>query len=519
MQPDGSRRTYSPGHDRNFAERWELKPGHQANVSARPIQFRGPDEELALTRSWSDVLPGMQTWTARISNRGEHWVRSPKDDGTSVKFVVPPGEWLGSLKAPPRRVELLRDKVPVQITSPRGLPADHELNHVLGPPQTINGSRTERIELRDGLTFYLNTERDQHWLADYARYTQTLYWGPIAGDQLSRLELLDQIAHRSRQLVLNAPDSSPAHRRVRLLVSSSQPLAELGLQLALLLDVPNPKESIPWDDVARMIRDRRVELQRMKLTSPMRAALEKLTVHDPALPDDSEFQVVSSQAVPQQVPDDAWGPANDGLCAAALMPEAIEEGKAVPVRLFLRNVGSKDIHLTVSDRPGYDYAAAADVHGAKLTTARPLVYPMGFASAIYPELNPGQNTSNPPLTTLTKILLRPGASMELKTKTALRLNRADEPLQQPFQLGHAEDSGQAGVTIINSKATEAFVTWHLHTANGAIHSKDLRRRLWPAKGGLDRTAAHGAGQSHLEGKRVIGIAERPGAAAHASFRS
>ena len=75
---------------------------------------------------------------------------------------------------------------------------------------------------------------------------------------------------------------------------------------------------------------------------------------------------------------------NNGLHAAALMPKAIVDGQTVPVRLFIRKVSDKEVWMTVSDRPGYDDATATDEKGLLLKSARPLIYPQGYAGGIPP---------------------------------------------------------------------------------------------------------------------------------------
>jgi hypothetical protein len=77
----------------------------------------------------------------------------------------------------------------------------------------------------------------------------------------------------------------------------------------------------------------------------------------------------------------------------------------------------------------------------------------------------------------------------LKTKTALSFNVFDNK-SQSF-IGSNQHSDEPAVTDIKSKPTTAHVTWHIHAANGAIYSKDLKQRLWPAQGswvGLLKTA-------------------------------
>ncbi|MFP6674742.1 MAG: hypothetical protein VB878_06665 [Pirellulaceae bacterium] len=479
-------------HEWDFVRKLELRPGYQAKLAVGPLQFLD-DGDLGLNRSFK-IQPGLQTWSVAIVNRGEFWVAGPDGPGgKSAKFILPAGEWKGRLTVPPYRVELLEEKVPFQVTAPPELKlaGDQSVEPVFDAPHGIDLSSAERIEIRGGLWFYLNRERDEHWLHDHDRFTRTVYWGPISGDRLDELGLLALLEQNSKDLLERTEQVSIAHRRVEALVSSSKPLAQLGLQLVSLLDEPKHENRISSDRLVRAIRDRRVQLQEMKLTKNMEAAIKKLTIDDPPLPDDSTFNVISDKTLPDNLPRDAWGPQNDGLRAAALMPNKIELGETVIVRLFIRNVSSNEIRLTVSDRPGYDYATGNDAKGAKLNMTHASIYPEHFTGVVRPEVNPGESAQSPPLTTLTKILLKPGAVFELKTKTALKLNRASDKIDLQFALGPVLGVDEPAVTTIYAQPTEAILVWNLHTANGAIYSPDLERRLWPARGGwsgLLRTA-------------------------------
>jgi hypothetical protein len=166
------------------------------------------------------------------------------------------------------------------------------------------------------------------------------------------------------------------------------------------------------------------------------------------------------------------------------MPEKLKDGENVDVRLFLKNISDQDIFLTVSNRGGYDYAMVTDTKGNTLNVDRPYVYPTFFSGGLIPEVNPGQTTCHPPLATLTKLCLQPGAVFELQTRTSLSYQAEKNPSKRRgigFEdVGTVEKSAKS---IINATPTEALVTWRLHTTNGAEHSKDLKSRLWPARGG------------------------------------
>jgi hypothetical protein len=254
----------------------------------------------------------------------------------------------------------------------------------------------------------------------------------------------------------------------------------MGLNFVPTMPKPTPKGHIPSDYLVRTIRDRRVELENMELAAPMQRALDILTRNDAPMPDDSQFKVISSKELPAGLEEKSWGPKNAGLQAAALMPGSISADATENVRLFIRNVSKQDVRLAVSEREGYDYATAVDGEGNRLTTVRPYVYPGAFSSVTTPELNPGQSTQIPPTATLQKVLLKPGAVLELATKTGLSFHLHERGTGSHF--GLTREYGGRAVTHISARPTTAQVTWHLHAANGAAYSKDLKRRLWPAKG-------------------------------------
>jgi len=486
VQRTGSSISYSVNGLGGPLHGWELKPGHQADIPSPPFQVLAPGD-LGLRNALTKLQPGEHRLYARIGTDGKRWVTD--DDGKRRKVAPPKGEWTGWFSAAKRPIEIITEKAPFAITPLEELPEGHGLKYVLGPPPPFATSRTEWIELGDGLTFALNGSSDEHWLGDHGTYNRSVFWGPIPARRLRELNLLEKVKQLSRQYIENARHYSQAEHRIAVLVTCKQPLAEIGLQFIPVLKIPKPTRHVPSDYLARTIRDRRVELKDMGLAEPMHKALQILTQDDPPLPDDSQFNVISSKAIPAGLPDGAWGPENAGLSAAALMPKTIADGATEKVRLFIRNVGYSDVHLAVSERAGYDYATAVDTDGSKLESIRPLIFPSAFSSVIVPEYNPGQNTQNPPTATLAKVLLKPGAVLELRTATALSFHTPGTPAERYVGITPAE--GKPAVTYVNSKPTTAMVTWHLHTANGTIYSQDLKRRLWPAQGswsGLLRTA-------------------------------
>gem|GEM_PF-2641311 len=482
VQPDGSSISYSMARAGGRLRAWELQPGQQTNIPSPPFQALVPGDvgiKYALTR----LQPGMHWLNVRTGAGGDRWVTDA--DGKRRRVVPSKDEWTGWLKAAKRSVEITAEKAPFTIGPLKELPPGHGLEHVVGTPASLNRSRTQWIERPeeqseplDALSIALNGERDEHWLIESETYNRPIYWGPVSAKRLKDLKLIEAVRQRSREHIENATYAYDAEDRIEALVRCAEPLPAVGLQLVSELKVPESEGRIPSDDLVRTIRDRRVELEAMGLAAPLQEALTILTANDPPLPDDSQFRVISHLDLPAGLSKDAWGPVNAGLRAAALMPEVIPAGATVNSRLFVRNVSDQDVRLTVSERAGYDYATAVDTQGNKLQSIRPWVYPTFFGSGIGPELNPGQSTRSPPVATLSLVLLKPGAVLELTTKTALSFHAPDSPA---VSLSPVDD--KQAVTQIKSKPTTALITWHLHAANGAIHSKDLKRRLWPAKGG------------------------------------
>lgn len=479
IQPGESTLSYTMSGGGGALVAWELKPGHQVDIASPPVQALAAGD-FGLRKALTALRPGPHRLTAWTGAYGKGWVLN--EDGTRREIVTPKDEWRGKLAAAKRMMEIVPDKAPFKVTELTGLPGlpdDHGLSHVVGRPPTLNQGRVEWIALRDGLDFAFDCSHDEHWLLD-GRYSIAVFWGPIPAGRLQELGLLDRFVRLSREHILADTYPSEKDERVANLISCEQPLAGIGLDFVSLLKLPNPTERIPTDYVARTIRDRRVTLTAMGLAKPMQKALEHLTANDPPLPDDSQFRVIADDTLPAGLPEDAWGPKNDGLQAAALMPDAIAEGETKPVRLLIRNVSDRDIRLAVSERTGYDYARAVDLDDNKVPSIRPLVYPTFFASVIMPEINPGQNTQRPPTATLKMILLRPGAAFELTTPTALSYHSPENANESYKRMTPTKE--QPAVTHINSKPGDVVVTWHLHTANGASHSYDLKRRLWPARG-------------------------------------
>jgi hypothetical protein len=463
------------GHSQPLTH-WSLDPGHQTAVLCANLQIMAKDE-IRPKGAIDNAIPGPVTiWASTYSS--DKWSHAPDRDPELV--AVPDDEWKGSLKTAERTFALLAAQAPFEPSPPPDLPADHGLGHVRGFPEGLDYHRSEVIALDTAIQLYLNDKDDAHWIIDHDSYHTALAWGPIRAEGLGKLGLLKLIEAASRELVATPGDHRDGYRRVNALVGGAKPLATLGLQLVPELKIPD-LDSVPPDGLIRLIRSRRNALAAMGLEDETTSVLDILTKIYPPLPPDDDFTVVSTTDSPEALPDAAWGPENDGIRAAALMPDRITDGATKNVRIFIRNTSDRDIRLTVSDHSGYDYATATDLKGVPLSSARPIVYPNGFSGFIAPVYDPGISRQHPPLATLTKLLLEPGAVHELQTPTALAYAK-DKKAQRQRTTGRWPE-GTPAVTTITGPPTGALVTWHLHTANGAEYSQDLEKRTWPARGG------------------------------------
>ena len=478
--------------------RWQIAPGHQVNIPLPTLWVMNDDGLIGPSRARRDIPPG----TYNI--HGSIWARDTvyaSNDGTRRESNQRPAdEWRGSLGARPRKIEILEEEIEFKVTPPVELGTDHDLEPILNFKRNLYSDSPARFDVGRVQAHMLRLElhSDGGWLLDKHAYDRAVVWGPISDKVLERSGLLAEVERQVRATLDAGPDrgsrdgSWRAMRRVRALVASTRAGALLGFELAKKLQLP--AQSIhhhSHDALVRTIRDRRLEFAGMGIGEQAAAALAFLTRNDAPLPDAGEFKVV----VRHHLPAVEWGPEIAGLRAAALMPESLAEGEIREVRLFIRNTSNRDIFVAVSERKGYDYPIATSAEGTRLEVERALVYPNFFSSALRPETNPGQMTSNPPLATLQKLKLEPGAVFELETKTTLRFMKPGTPRGEvPFAMGQppAGEAAKPALSTILAEPGEAVVTWRLHSANGAQYSPDLKRRLWPAKdgwSGLLETAA------------------------------
>ena len=471
--------TEGVGGHRQPLTHWSLAPGHQAMVICRDLQLM-KEGTILPKRAWKNSKPGKITAWASSGSR-DKW--DYRRDQEPRLVAVPESNWKGYLKAGKRSFILLDDEVPYVPTAPNELGQDHGLQPVSGFPKGLDYHRSETIVLSTGVLLYLNNKADAHWIIDHDTHRTTLAWGPISTALLHELGLVDLVEKNTLALLEKPSPQWDAYRRLTALVQKNRPFAELALHLAPRVNVQGAHSPDP-DSLTRTIRNHRVTLAKLGLKNEADSALKALSESDAPLPPKDQFTVIDNREFPPTLKETAWGPEVDGLRAAALMPTEIKDGTTADVRLFLHNVSDHDIFLTVSNRGGYDYAIATNAEGDKLKVEHPHVYPTFFSSVIRPEINPGQTSCHPPLATLTKLRIQSNAVYELKTQTVLTFQSKENASRtRPNGFEPVGTAEQPAENVITSAPTEALVTWRLHTANGAEHSKDLKSRTWPAKGG------------------------------------
>ena len=300
-------------------------------------------------------------------------------------------------------------KPPPELPDGHGVPSHRGLAE-----ECPDSARSHVIQFRSQVNLHLNAKGDAHWLVDHVTNRITYSWGPMSSEKMEELGLLDALEEDTQKYLGKEDRFAFARHRLSHLVSRSKPLAKLGLDLVPLVQWSKPDDSTLLSN----LRARRAELIAMGLEEEMRAAVAHLTQHDPDLPPETDLEIVAAgKAIPAALENDKlWGPVNDGLQAAAVMPARIEEGKTVPVQLVLRNAGKEDLYLALSERAGYDYAKVRDAQGRPVAAHRPHVFPQVVVSMLRPEINPGDSRVFPPLTSLKKYVLQPGATLQLATK-------------------------------------------------------------------------------------------------------
>ena len=457
----------------HYFTHWELAPGQIATTETPLFSFsRGDGISLKHAK---DLGPGQLEIRTGIGAGGENW-EIFREDGQARRVEYADDEWIGYIKGLKHRFDLLDEDAPVVIAAPEELGEGHGLVASLKRPDEAMSSIG--FQLRDGLSLQLSDVSDNFWLYDWKLYDRTIYWGPFAGDALEKSGLLQLVEANLRK---NLPEST-----LRNFVGRSKPFAKLALDLApSIKSVESIHPNTPASRLARTIHDNRVRLREMGLGENAVAALKVLDAGLPVLPPKAEFRTIEAVWKAPILKDELWGPENDGLRAAAVMPAKIKEGDTASVKLLIKNVSKHPIFMTVSDRKGYDYATVTDTEGIELEARHDPVWTGGYFGNAIMEYNPGEQPMHPPCTTLTKLELAPGAIWIVKTKAALSYDHPARPrkVEEALTGGPDSDPENPDITKLETEVKEAVITWHLHTANGSAYSKDLRKQLWPAKGG------------------------------------
>jgi hypothetical protein len=473
--------------------RWILQPGQQTVVrAARMLCTEAGD--LSPGKALSEMIPGRYVLTLGFgAGRGTE-VTTP--DGKRTFIPPPPGEWSGWLKTGPRSFELLAEKVPLEVLPPPELPAGYPglAPSTDYPPQLREGGAfSNHLELgRPGFWLLPHPWLDMYWLQDSYPYDRNVYWGPFTEMQMQQAGLVKLLEAWGLSRLTTGERNPTAAECIGILLRGEGPMAAAGLRLAAQVTRPLDRRTDSFGHFPRFIRERRRTFLRAGLEKEMRAALDNLTKNDPPLPPATEFTVISTTELPKGLPATAWGPEDEGLRAAALMPEVWRDGDPVPVRLFIRNVSNAPIYLTVSENAGYDYPSAVDVLGNEAKVKYAQIQSPVMVSVERPEVDPGQTPTSPAMVKLRKILLQPGAIYEAPspgavrwllpvsakdkstTKTKVDPDNPDSPI-------FATISGTS--SNLSEGRHEAVISWHLHCTNGTGWDEDLRKHFWPAKGG------------------------------------
>lgn len=317
--------------------RWILQPGQQTVVRAARLLCTAAND-LTPLKGLGEMTPGRYALTLGLgAGRGQE-VITP--GGKRELIPPPPGEWSGWLQAAPAPFDLLAEKVPLEILPPPELPAGCPglAPFTDYPPQLREGGAYAGHLEFERAGFYLlpHPQRNHFWLQDSHRYDRNVYWGPFTELQMEQAGLVKLLEARGRSLLADKNGKSAAVECIELLLRCEGPMAAAGLRLAAQYRPVRDGHILS----PRVIRERRRTFIRAGLEKEMRAALDHLTKNDPPLPPAADFTVITAAELPGDLPATAWGPEDDGLRAAALMPEKWRDGEPVPVRLFIRNVSA-----------------------------------------------------------------------------------------------------------------------------------------------------------------------------------
>ena len=357
------------------------------------------------------------------------------------------------------------------VTVPAEFPTNHGISS--SPKLPPNLDRRMKVRLPDGRWLYLDPVSGEHWIYVPTVDGTATYWGPTTTDQLVKFGLLEKIAtiwmekantDRNKNGNRDSQRAAPA-----LLAARDTPLSALGLRIATTTLMENGYS----EDIVDSLREQRVKLISQGLEKEMRAALNRLTANEPPLPKLTEFTAIKTSAqLPAGFADSMWGPADEGLCAAAVMPAEIPLNDYVPVRFFFKNVGDHPLYLAVCKLGTFNHPEVKDAKGQPVHLKLPVIY-SGMASGAAMPLRYPDGQWAP----LTRLMLAPGVVYELEP-SYLHWELQPPPRDQNHRPSVDGKISQS-TTNIYGPAGEVTIRWNLKTTSGRQVD---RKHQWPTKG-------------------------------------
>jgi hypothetical protein len=480
IAPEGKHNSQQCMQQQHGVGHWELAPGQQVAVPAPCLLVRGTGD-IGPPASMDSRAPGTYNISVSTGIVPGKWTRGPQEKS----FHVPPAdEWRGAIHSSHRLV-LIDKALPPVIPVPAEFPADHGIPYARSLPPK---DRTWiRVQLPARRTIYLAPDSGAHWMAIPADFSHSIFWGPITTDQLVNFGLLAQIEKTWGQ---PADTKRFMHGRFEaqiaapiLLAAADTPLAALGVHIAATALEEDGRSTL----IVTTLREQRLKLISQGLEKEMRAALNRLTATEPALPPLAEFASINTSAqLPAGFNETLWGSVDEGLCAAAVMPSEIQLNAFVPVRFFLKNVSEQPLYLAVSSVGAFNLPSVTNVKGQPMNLKLPVHYANPGMSKMsqmhYPD---GQPSS------LTKLALAPGVIYELATPAYLHweLQPPPPPTRDHTSQPIVDSKTRESTTNIYGPASEVTIRWNLRTTSGR---QTGRQHPWPTKGswsGVPQTAA------------------------------
>ena len=391
-----------------------------------------------------------------------------------IQFHLEPTVRSRSTKSEPQVVdqkELLDEKSLQGISVPVEFPTNHGISSSPNPPPTLD--RRMQVRLPDRRWLYLDPVSGEHWICIPTVDGTATYWGPMTTDQLVKFGLLEKIAtiwikqantDRNKNGNRDAQRAAPA-----LLAARDTPLSALGLSIA----TTTLMEKGYREDIVDSLRKQRVKLISQGLEKEMRAALNRLTANEPPLPKPTEFTDIKTSAeLPAGFADSMWGPVDEGLCAAAVMPAEIPLNDYVAVRFFFKNVGDQPLYLAVCKLGTFNHPEVKDAKGKPVNLKLPVIYSGMASGAAIPLRYPDGHWAP-----LIRLMLAPGVVYELEP------SYLHWELQPPPQDQNHRPSVDAKISMsttnIYGPAGEITIKWNLKTTSGRQLD---RKHPWPTKG-------------------------------------